>query len=75
VVTDHELAELLTKTSQNVLSPQEREIQTFNFTYGNLALTNNHQPSRKAFLNITLNRGWTKEQFDEWAADKEWRRE
>lgn len=51
---------------------EQREFQRFDFAYGNLACSTNHKPSREAFRNLALERGWSKDQFEKWAEEREW---
>ena len=53
-------------------TPEELEAQRFDFAYGNLAASTNHRPSRAAFFQLALERGWTTERFEAFAKDKEW---
>ena len=54
------------------MTPAERDEQRLDWAYGNLACSRNHRPSRLAFYDLAKWVGWSKERFDEWAADKEW---
>jgi hypothetical protein len=54
------------------MTPRQREEQALDWTYGNLACSTNHRPVRAAFETIAMQRGWTAEQFEQWAAGKEW---
>jgi len=54
------------------MTPRQREEQALGWAYGNLACSTNHKPVRAAFEATALDRGWTTEQFERWAADKEW---
>jgi hypothetical protein len=56
------------------MTKRQREEQSFDFAYGNLACTTNHKPVRQAFALLAKSRGWTAPQFTEWAEDKEWTR-
>ena len=53
-------------------TPEQLEEHRFDFAYGNLAASTNHKPSRAAFLWLAQERGWTVEQFNKWAAGREW---
>lgn len=66
------LAELLAQAMQYEPTPREREEQVFSLAYGNLAMTTNHRPSRAGFAKMAEERGWTKEEFDVWAATRQW---
>jgi hypothetical protein len=54
------------------MTERQREVQRFDFAYGNLACTTNHKPTRQAFALLAKSRGWTAPQFTEWAEDKAW---
>jgi hypothetical protein len=54
------------------MTTRERQIQSLDFAYGNLACTTNHKPTRQAFALLAKSRGWTAPQFTEWAEDKAW---
>jgi hypothetical protein len=54
------------------MTARERQIQSLDFAYGNLACTTNHKPTRQAFAFLAKSHGWTAPQFTEWAEDKEW---
>jgi hypothetical protein len=54
------------------MTPREREEQAIDFAYGNLAASTHHRPTRRTFEILTQRRGWTAEQFEAWAKDKEW---
>jgi hypothetical protein len=48
--------------------------QRVDWTYGQLACTNNHHPTREAFRAFCLETiGWSEERFEAWAVGKEWR--
>lgn len=58
------------------MTEREREEQRLDFAYGSLACSTNHKPSRKAFRVVALEeRGWTEEEFERWASEREWERE
>lgn len=50
----------------------EHTAQGLSFAYGNLAASTNHKPQRAAFRQIALERGWSGERFDTWAAGMQW---
>lgn len=52
---------------------RERETQTLSFAHGNLALSTNHKPSRRAFAQLAADRyGWSLEEFNTWADTVKW---
>lgn len=56
------------------LTERERQIQRLSFTYGNLACTTNHKPSKSAFRRAALDTGVPEDVYDEWAARVAWER-
>lgn len=63
-----ELAKMLPPPSKD-----EKAEMELSFCWGNLALTENHRPNRKAFQTIAMDRyGWSEVRFNRWADDKEW---
>jgi hypothetical protein len=56
------------------MTHKERRLQALDFAYGNLACSTNHKPARKAFEWLFINEGFTVEEFNAWAKDKEWTR-
>jgi hypothetical protein len=69
-VTLEELYEKVRKLPP--MTERQREEQGFSFSYGNLACTTNHKPTRAAFAKLARDRGWTEEQFAAWADTREW---
>jgi hypothetical protein len=56
------------------MTAEEREAQTLDFVYGNLATSTNHRPVRDAFAKIAAERyGWSAEHFDKWVEGRTWR--
>lgn len=51
---------------------KEKDMQRFDWAYGNLAASTNHKPSRKAFLKLFLDEGYSEADFEEFARDKVW---
>jgi hypothetical protein len=43
------------------------------FAYGNLAASTNHKPSRESFRKLALEKGFSEDWFESWAAGKEWK--
>jgi hypothetical protein len=73
MMTDAEYQALLAKVKAlPPMTPDERVAQALSFAYGNLACSTNHKPERRAFRAIALERGWTEERFNEWAAQHHW---
>lgn len=54
------------------MTPRQQEEQSFSWSYGNLACTTNHKPTRAAFAKMAQNRGWTPDEFEAWALGLEW---
>lgn len=60
------------------MTARQAEVQAFCFTYGNCRLgeiESTGQPgrvSRSVFAALALKRGWTEEEFHEWADAREW---
>jgi hypothetical protein len=56
------------------MTPRQRQEQSLNFTYGNLASSTNHKPSLVAFQRAAvIGFGWTEIEFAAWSRGKEWR--
>jgi hypothetical protein len=54
------------------MTVREAAHQAADWAYGNLACSSNHKPNREAFRKLLSERGWTDNEFDEWANDKMW---
>jgi hypothetical protein len=54
------------------MTAEEYEMQAMDWAYGNLAASANHKPSRAAFSELAVERGWSQEQFNTWAEGREW---
>jgi hypothetical protein len=68
-----ELRELMEKVKNlPAPSPEEHEMQSFDWAYGNLAASTNHKPSKAAFWKLASERGWSVARFEEWAKGREW---
>jgi predicted HAD superfamily Cof-like phosphohydrolase len=72
-LSDYEV--LLEQVRTIHMSDRDRLMQALDFSYGQLACTTNHKPSRWAFWMIASNRGIGVDEFEKWAKDKEWRKE
>ena len=67
------LAELIERARKlPPMTARQREEQNFSFSYGNLACTTNHKPRREAFATLARTHGWTLEEFEAWAKNREW---
>jgi hypothetical protein len=56
------------------MTDEERQAQSLDFTYGNLAMSANHRPTREAFAQLAREKyGWPEERFDAWALNRKWR--
>jgi hypothetical protein len=56
------------------MTAKQREAQTLDFVYGNLAASTNHRPVRDVFAKLATERwGWSAEKFDKWAEGRTWR--
>jgi hypothetical protein len=55
-----------------LMTSRERALQALDWAYGNLAATMRHKPVRAAFKNLWAERGLPVEEFDAWAAEREW---
>jgi hypothetical protein len=70
------LKALLIAHKDRVVPERERQEQAMSFNYGNLSLSTNHKPSRKAFVELAQSHyGWSVEDAEAWAATKTWERE
>ncbi len=56
------------------LTERERHLQRLSFTYGNLACTTNHRPSKRAFRAAALANGVPEDVYDEFEARVTWER-
>jgi hypothetical protein len=54
------------------MTQHQRQEQTLDFAYGNLALSTNHRPIKSAFEHIAKALGWTEEEFALWATGRKW---
>ena len=69
------LKALLIANKDRVVPERERQEQALSFAYGNLNFSNNHKPSRKAFVELAQSHfDWSAEDAEAWAATKTWER-
>jgi hypothetical protein len=55
------------------MTPEQRFENALDFSYGNLALSSRHKPSKSAFRILAIQQGgWSEDKFEAWALDKEW---
>ena len=56
------------------MTERQKQEQTLDYSYGNLAASTRHKPSLFAFQRAAvLDFGWTEAEFAAWARGKEWR--
>jgi hypothetical protein len=54
------------------LTIQDQRESALSFAYETLVSTQQHKPDRFAFWQVAQNDGWSAEDFNEWAAAREW---
>lgn len=54
------------------MTGEEHLLQAISFSYGNLAMTTNHKPTRAAFRKVWVDIGLAESKFDAWADQHQW---